>query len=545
MKHKLALAIAAATLSLSTAALIAAEEDDASYREGYGLVLAQRWTEAQEYFTQFQNDWPESTWVDDAAFWNCYALEQSSNQDAEHFNCYEAFVSAWPESSWVSDARSKLLVIASRFAARGNSEFIERIDFPSGPNFDLDFDFDFEDNNIAETIAEAMNEVERELERVNTVRSRIRLPQLPELPELPDQATIEDIKALYADMRRVSEERVRARSIVRSRSSSDDELLTVMAALRDNERAAEILIERLEGTTNPALRSRIVLLLEDVRGENVSNKLIELINNDESEEVRHNAVLVLLDREEEGSRDLLKDIVGDPTYPASVKAAIINNMDEWEPGQALPILASVLSTETELRLVAEAADTLADMGSPAAVEVLTDSYASHDNAEVRRIILGQISDVKTPETINFLSSIAINDGDDETAAVAIESIADREDNIAVAALDHIYASTGSQQRRLAALSGIGDSESEQAVEVLQRLLQGETNPEIVAAGARALGDTERESAVAVVLEIYRSNSDESVRRAAIRAMRRLDDHSSATDALLEILEDRLSEETVQ
>lgn len=79
IKHKRAIAIAIGTTTLLATGTFAAEADNAAYREGYGLVLEQRWDEARTYFEQFKNDHPGSGWADDAAFWQCYAIEQVTN----------------------------------------------------------------------------------------------------------------------------------------------------------------------------------------------------------------------------------------------------------------------------------------------------------------------------------------------------------------------------------------------------------------------------------------------------------------------------------
>ncbi len=76
------------------------------------------------------------------------------------------------------------------------------------------------------------------------------------------------------------------RAVVRrARNSADDELLTVLAALRNNERASEILIDRFDNSTDAELRARIVLLLQEFRGEQITTKLIDIVNNNVSEDV--------------------------------------------------------------------------------------------------------------------------------------------------------------------------------------------------------------------------------------------------------------------
>lgn len=528
---------------LMSAQVYSQQQDTLDYREGYGLVLEQRWNEAQAHFIEFQVDWPESAWADDAAFWNCYAIEQSGTEQDEHFNCYREFVENHSNSTWVSDARSKLAVLGSRLSGRGNPQFF------AGAFQDGDWDFDFDADEFSESIAEAMAAAEVEMERLR--EAGFPVPPIPPIPDLSGLANLSDIDVDVRVLRETGErmrrevDRMRIRGNRFSRNTADDELLTIISALRDNQRASAILIDKLRSSSNADMRSRIVMLLEDFEGEDVTNTLVDVINNDESEDVRNSAVFVLLDKDEESTRDLLLDIAVNPDYPVSVRAEILNNMEDWDEDFAVTTLSSILASETDPLLVSEAADSLADIGSDAALDVLFDNYQSKDELMARQLILEQIADVDSPNVITFLTDIALSDSDDQTAAIAIEGIADREDNVAIAALDHIYNNSTARQRQLAAIDGIGGSETEQAVEVLQQILAGSDQPELDAAVMRALGDTELQSAVAIVLDTYRNNSDAAVQSAAIRALRRLDDHTEATEALLEILEDQLSRSEIQ
>ncbi len=552
-------------IALLTAQAFAQQADDTDYREGYALVLEQAWEQAAEFFTNFQEEYPDSAWRDDAAFWNCYALEQAGPVEIGQFNCYMQFVNDFQDSSWISDAISKQVVLATQLASRGYPDLVNQVaipendfdfDFDDG-DFDFDFDFDFDndfdvdidEDEISRNVERAMARAEREMARMQIRMENMVLPELPELPELEELENmniivdVDDVRRTIRDIQLVRENQVvRARS--RGRSSADDELLTILASLRDNERASEILLQRLDESSNPDLRARIVLLLEDVRSDAVTDKLLELVD-DESEQVRNNAVMVLLDRDETRTRERLLDIASDTEYPLYIRAEIIGELDNWEGEQAIDTLREIIRNETETALVAEAADALADLGTDAAVSALMESYEDIDNIEVRYVVLDEITDVETPEVLNFLSDIALNDGDNDSAAIAIEGIADREDNFAIAALEHIYLNTDSTQRRLAAIEGIGDAEMPRSVEVLEEFLDGESDMMLVASIVRALGDTEQESAVAVVLSAYESFDDATVQRAAIRSLRDLDDYVSATDAMLQILEDRLNEETVQ
>lgn len=431
------------------------QDDEAAYRDGYDLILGQRWNEAREYFNRFGREWPESAWADDAAFWRCYAQQQQDSDQEPPFRCYEQFIADWPTSSWVADARSQLTVLSSELASRGRPEFLER---------------------------------------------------------------------------QVSG---------RSRGTADDELLTLLAALRDNERASEILIQRFDESDDALLRGRIVLLLEEIDGADVTRKLIAITEQDESMRVRENAVIVLLDRDDTLARDRLIEILGDEAFSVSIRSEIVSEMDDWNDEQSLAILEEILTTSTELSLIEEAADALADSDSEAAIAVLLDAFDQQQTPELRYVMLEQIADVESQAVMSLLSDIALTSADAELANIAIEGIADREDSVGVAALEHIYANTDSRQRKLAALDGMGEAESEQAVEILARIIATESEAQLLAQAASALGETEQESAVAILLDLYHGSNNADVQRGAIHGLDQLSDYPAAVEGMLEILEARL------
>ena len=50
----------------------------ASYREGYGLILDEKWEEARRRFRELISKHPDSRYVEDAQYWSAYALPYTS-----------------------------------------------------------------------------------------------------------------------------------------------------------------------------------------------------------------------------------------------------------------------------------------------------------------------------------------------------------------------------------------------------------------------------------------------------------------------------------
>jgi HEAT repeat protein len=530
-RAKLAAAIAGSMLLLSPVLVLAQDQESIEYREGYELVLEQNWTEAQEYFTEYQQRWPESTWADDAAFWNCYSMNQSGADVDPRMDCFEEFITAWPQSSWVTDASSELAKLGSQQASRGNTQRWRQF-FVTDDGWEFDIDVEIDAEEISRNVERAMRSAEQglDLARREVERMRERGMEVAPIPPLPPLGVRGLERNALREIGRVG----------RVRGGADDELLSIIWALRDNEQATAILLDRLESSDDPALRRRIVLLLEDLPGDDITPSLLNVIRNDASEQVRNSAVYVLLDRGDASARGDLLELLQQDSTPLRLKVEIIDDMDDWDEQTVLDTLPEFLSDGVDLAMVAEAADTLAEIGSPATAQLLFEAAESLSERDARIVVIEAIGDIETAETLSFLSDLALNAEDDLTAVMAIEGISDREDNIAVSSLSYIYVNSERRERKMAAIEGIGETESSQAVDELSTILGSETDPAMIAEVLYALGDTDRPEAVAIAIENYRSNENEIVRRAAIRALRDLEDQPGATEAMLQILEEELN-----
>ncbi len=74
----------------------------ALYKEGYNLILAEKWEQARKTFTHLLGKYPKSEYRDDAAYWSAYALKFTSAPQA--LDAYRKFIKAYPTSSYYDDA---------------------------------------------------------------------------------------------------------------------------------------------------------------------------------------------------------------------------------------------------------------------------------------------------------------------------------------------------------------------------------------------------------------------------------------------------------
>jgi hypothetical protein len=77
-----------------------------TYKEGYKLILEERWDEARKLLKDVTAKYPGSDYADDAAYWSAYALKHTNRKAA--LDAYRAFLKSHPKSSYVDDAMADL-----------------------------------------------------------------------------------------------------------------------------------------------------------------------------------------------------------------------------------------------------------------------------------------------------------------------------------------------------------------------------------------------------------------------------------------------------
>ncbi len=84
------------------------------YREGYSLILKDRWTDALKKFQELRATYPKSAYIDDAAYWAAYAQKRLDRRKG--IEEYEKFLAEFSDSKYVDDAiadmRDDIVIVA-------------------------------------------------------------------------------------------------------------------------------------------------------------------------------------------------------------------------------------------------------------------------------------------------------------------------------------------------------------------------------------------------------------------------------------------------
>jgi len=157
----------------------ASNQDDPGYglyRDGYRLVLDERWEEALHVFEELQRRFPASEYRDDAAYWSAYSLKYLRPRAA--LDAYRSFIEQYRQSSYLDDAVADLQeveVAPWQNMNTGDAESLRTV-----------------------VIAPGLLRLERELRKASRTYRRLGVPMVIRVDESLDAETLLRMEALYA-----------------------------------------------------------------------------------------------------------------------------------------------------------------------------------------------------------------------------------------------------------------------------------------------------------------------------------------------------------
>ena len=146
----------------------------ALYRDGYRLVLDERWEQAHRIFEELQRRFPRSDYRDDAAYWSAYSLKHTSPKAA--IDAYHSFLDQYRKSSYFDDAVADLAEAEAATWKEFNA---------------------VADSARSAVIAPELQRLERELRKASRGYRRLGVPMVLQVEEALDAETRLRIDALY------------------------------------------------------------------------------------------------------------------------------------------------------------------------------------------------------------------------------------------------------------------------------------------------------------------------------------------------------------
>ncbi len=313
-----------------------------TYKDGYALVLADKWSEAMKKLAEVKNKFPKSSYVDDAAYWSAYAQKRLDRKKGAA--AFELFLSEYPESSYTDDALAEATDSFSITVA-GDADNLKVKRAPGAYAYSFGSTMRASEKAMRDS-ERAMREVERAMRR-----SGVRTPQ----PMVP-------VTFPWGD-----EERER---------KLDPQTRIKLAALQalgesenDKEAFATLKEVALDKSQPDVMRITAVKSLEDFRKFDVMPVLIDVAKTDASEDVQLVAIHSMGDL----------------------------GADKNKSVDALITLFNAYPKQKEKHLQA-ALYAIADVGNDKAVDFLVKVANSNDNIDLRSdavYYLGNIGNEKS------------------------------------------------------------------------------------------------------------------------------------------------------
>jgi len=334
--------VLAASLILPGPALAAADAAASAqaYRRGYDLILDEDWKGAVAAFDDLVAKYPGSDWVDDAAFWSCYARRQAGTPPPEAFACYEKLLARHPKSEWSDDARRAMVRLAKEI---DRPEYREKV---------RDFGQDEDGDRL--------------------------LAVLVALGEIGDERSVEVI-------------------LERLDATEDEHLrVRIIDVLEDLEspRVHAKLEETIRTDPSPRVRIAAVDALSESSVDAVA--LLQEIVKDPGQPsaVRREALDELNDHEPPGLVSFLKEVALDSDESLALEA--IDELGDVESEEAVRALAEILKRTPDVGRRIEVLGTLEDFEIDLAVEALLEVARKDPDPRMRRAATESLGDMETP-----------------------------------------------------------------------------------------------------------------------------------------------------
>ena len=350
------IAVILPTLVLLAGPALARKEPESSpestraYREGYNLVLNGDWQAARAAFEALIREHPQSGWVDDAAFWRCYAGGQLRQSAEEVFGCYEDLVERYPRSEWEDDAKRAMVRLAARLDQEGKAQYRERVrDYGRG-----------EDDRELMQVLVALGEIGDE-RSIDIILERLEATEDEHLrARIVD--VLEDIDSPLV-MRKLSE-------LVTSDPSEQVRLAAVDAIADRASVDSQTLLRQIALDRNQPPRVRVEAL--DELSDNQSPDLVSLLS-----ELATDAELLVADE----ALDELADIGNRAALDAMIsllgvipdverRMDILDEIADYDSEPAVQALLDVARNDPDPRIRRAATEALGEMETTAAREAL-------------------------------------------------------------------------------------------------------------------------------------------------------------------------------
>ena len=500
-------------------------ERDAAYEAIQTYIYNERYQEALKAAQTFLKKYPADEMAEAVNFWNCFALDRTTEDNAKAFECYRAFLQKYPDGKWVDDATIEYAKAAKALAKAGDPRGKAALDALRDQNRDSEDDADFKLSvlyALKDSDPELALQTTKDLLKKGNADVRKRAVFV-----LADFEGEEALDQLIAVAQTDPDPDVRRQSIYAISEYDDDpKVIDTMVAIMKTEKDLDI-------------RRHALYAIAEVDRPDVTQILVDVAMKDPDVELRTAATYALAEVESASAAKALEKLAMEaPSF--EMKRAALYALIEREDTNIIPLLKKLaLSKEKgaeaqELRRAAVYA--LAEVDDPSVVAVLSEVVKTSDDAEVKQAAFYALAEHGGPEAVNALKAAALDTKNRDMAVAALYGLGDLMEGDSAFFME-VYKKSPFEEVRRAALHCMIDSGDEASVPALGAVLESETNNDQRRIIVWTLGDIATDESVAILAKVARSDPSRETRRIAVQAL-----GGMGTPAAKKALRDLLDEE---
>jgi HEAT repeat protein len=392
-----------------------------AYESAYEKILNEDWKTAEKEMAAVSQKYSQSEFVDDAAFWRCYAQSKMTSSLEKSVVCYEEFIKTYPQSRWANDAKMNLVTAAKKLSSQGKREY--------------------------EAIIKSYGEDDD---------SEMKLTALHALMNMDDDKATEAILHLYETS---------------TNPRLKEQMLFILAESNDP-RAQQKLIDIVKNDPDPRLRQKAIFWVGDHAETEETVKLIyDIVLNDPDERVREHGIHALAEANPEYAMPYLQKIALEHPETQMRSQAVFWIGDNAKTEKDIAFLTSIVKNDPDAKVREQAIFALSEADDNMGMPFIKDIATSHNDANMRQKAVFWLGDkAETTDDIKFLENIVNNDPDDGVREHAVFAIAEAGE-IGFDALVNLAQHHPDNNIRKKAIFWLGESDNERARELLLDIIK--------------------------------------------------------------------------
>ena len=511
---------------------VPSSKDAQRYQEAYNYILEEKWEEAVEACKALVQEFKDSSYVDDASFWHCYAMEKKGAEYEDVFRCYEDFIKAHPKSKWADDAKRNLIVIGKKLSDMGKKEYEAIVRAMQ----------DSEDKEIALTAISALKNIggERALDALVDLYKRTQHRAVREeiIFALSEFRSPKAVQSLTEIVKEDPDRHMREKAIFwLGQKAQSEEMIRLLEHVALNDPNQEVrekalfglsqahdgtgvkaLIRIIETAKDVATRKKAVFWIGQKATSEESIRCLEtVVQKDSVPEIRKDAILALSQTRDGRGVEALKRIAGTAKDVTIRKEAVFWIGQKAGTLDVVKFLETVVQKDPAMEVRESALHALAQAPQDKGESALINLAKSHPDKAIRKKAVFWVGQKATSEqSISCLETVAQKDSVPEIRKDAILALSQTRDARGVEALKRIAGTAKDVATRKEAVFWIGQKAgSGNVIRFLETVVRKDSTPEVRKQALDALVHARKNLGVPALINLAKSHPDKTIRKEAV------------------------------